>query len=149
MLDFIRYMERKCATRDSQTTNGDDRSAAIEPTSRTATAATTDSPTATIAATTRDADPSSNTLTIIGHETPSSFEITVDGTIELVDDDGESATIVSGSSVEGTIETGTLRFRFTGDLVDVTFVDRRITGLAPGAVPNVHVDYAAPEESRS
>lgn len=143
-------MERKCATRDSQTTNGDDRSVAIEP-AGTVTAATADSPTATIAATTRDADPSSNTLTIIGHDAPSSFEITVDGTIELVDDndDGESATVVSGSSVEGTIETGTLRFRFTGDLVDVTFVDCEITGLAPGAVPNVHVDYAAPEQSRS
>lgn len=148
MLDFIRYMERKCATRDSQTTNGDDRSVAIEPASRTATAATTDSPTATIAATTRDADPSSNTLTIIGRGTPSSFEITVDGAIELLDDDA-LATVISGSTVEGTVETGTLRFRFTGDLADVTFVDRRITGLSPGAVPNVHVDYAAPEESRS
>lgn len=141
-------MERKCATRDSKATNDDDRSVAIEP-AGTVTAATADSPTATIAATTRDADPSSNVLTIIGHDVPASFEITVDGTVELVDDDGESATVVSGSSVEGTIETGTLRFRFTGDLVDVTFVDRGITGLAPGAVPNVHVDYAAPEESRS
>ena len=142
-------MERKHATLDSQATNAHSRSDAVDSASQTTTATTTELPTATIAATTRDADPASNTLTIIGHGTPSSFEITVDGTIELVEDDSESATILSGSTVEGTIETGMLRFRFTGDLADVTFVDRRITGLSPGAVPNVHVDYAAPAESRS
>lgn len=141
-------MERKSATRDAQST-GDDRSVAVDPADQPPAAASAEPTTATIAATARDADSSANALTIIGHGTPSSFEITVDGTIELVDDDSESATVLSGSTLEGTIESGTLRFRFTGDLVDVTLVDRRITGLSPAAVPNVHVDYAAPEESRS
>ncbi|NUB93951.1 hypothetical protein HTZ84_21680 [Haloterrigena sp. SYSU A558-1] len=136
-------MERQYATHDAQT--DDDRSVAVDLADRTPAAATAESATATIAATTRDADSSANTLTIIGHGTPSSFEITVDGTIELIDDESESATVLSGSTLEGTIESGTLRFRFTGDLADVTLVDRRITGLSPAAVPNVHVDYAAPE----
>ena len=140
MPDSIQYMERKHSTLESEPAAADGRSV-IEP--------TTDRPAATIAATTRATDPSANALTIVGHGTPTSFEITVDGEIEPRDGDVADAVTVSGSTVEGTIETGTIRFRFTGDLADVTFVDRRITGPSPAAVPNVHVDYTAPEESRS
>lgn len=106
---------------------------------------------ATIIATDRtdDADESlQNEVTIVGHGAPSSFELTVDGRIErdAADDDaagGTDATVVSGAAVEGTIDTGTIRFRFDGELTAVTFVDRAITGRLPGAVPNVHVDYGA------
>lgn len=133
-------MERKHSTLDPEQTVAD---------GRPVTASTADRPAATIAATNRDADPSANALTIVGHGSPTSFEITVDGEIEPLEGDLPDATTVSGSTVEGTIESGTLRFRFTGDLADVTFVDRRITGLDPGEVPNVHVDYATSEEPQS
>lgn len=109
---------------------------------------------ATIAATRTADDPSEtagtfpNTLTIIGQGTPSSFELTVDGEIELASEDQTAdVTVRSGSTVEGAIETGTVTFRFTGELTDVTFVDREITGLPPAATPNVHVDYGAPGQS--
>ena len=140
MPDSIQYMERKQSTLESESAAADGRSV-IEPTA--------DRPAVTIAATGRATDPSTNALTIVGHGTPSSFEITVDGEIEPLDGDVADAATVSGSTVEGTVETGTIRFRFTGDLADVTFVDRRITGRSPAAVPNVHVDYTVPEESRS
>ena len=140
-------MNDEHSTLGSETTNGDD--ATDDPAARTGTVVPTSADAAaTIAATARDDGSAANALTIVGHGAPSSFEITVDGGIDPLEGD-ESVTTVSGSTVEGTIETGTLRFRFTGDLTDVTFVDRRITGLSPAAVPNVHVDYAAPEQSRS
>ncbi|SIS00457.1 hypothetical protein [Natronorubrum daqingense] len=109
-------------------------------------------PTVTIAATGSDreaTDRATNTLTIIGHGTPSSFELTVDGEIHLRNERGDTnVTIISGSTVEGTIEQGTIRFEFTGELTDVTFVDQQITGVSPATAPNVHLDYAAPPESR-
>ncbi|GAB3664834.1 hypothetical protein [Halopiger thermotolerans] len=91
-----------------------------------------------------DEDPYPNEVTIVGHGTPSSFEITVDGAIDAADAARET-TVVSGTTVEGTVETGTVSFRFDGDLVDVTFVDREITGHSPAAAPNVHVDYGTAE----
>lgn len=141
-------MERKHATAGSEPTGPDERSTAVESTKRAELEATTTPPPVTITATRNDVDdPAANVLTIIGRGTPSSFEITVDGDVELLEEERATETsIVSGSTVEGTIETGTLRYRFTGDLADVTFVDRRITGVEPGAAPNVHVDYAAPEQ---
>lgn len=109
--------------------------------------------TATIAATRAvpDADEGHpNTVTIMGQGRPTSFELTVDGEIELADDRAETdATVLSGTTVEGTVVSDTVTFRFTGDLTDVTFVDRGITGLEPATTPNVHVDYAAPEPSQS
>lgn len=111
--------------------------------------------TATIAATrtASDADADGdlpNTLTIIGQGVPTSFELTVDGAIELADEDqATDVTVLSGTAVEGAIETDTITFRFSGELTDVTFVDRGITGLAPATTPNVHVDYGAPDASQS
>lgn len=144
-------MGRKYAPTEPDTTDTTTESAATE---RDSPLVSTETTGATIAATKtirgETANTLSNTLTIIGHDSPSSFEITVDGDIELLEEDcAANTTIVSGSTVEGTIEDGTIRFRFTGDLTDVTFVDRRITGLSPAAVPNVHVDYPAPEQSRT
>ncbi len=91
-----------------------------------------------------------NTLTIIGQGVPSSVELTVDGEIEPVGEDGTAdVTLLSGTTVEGTVENGTVTVRFSGDLTDVTFVDRGITGRTPATTPNVHVDYGTPDRSRS
>ncbi|MDS0478556.1 hypothetical protein [Natrinema sp. 1APR25-10V2] len=105
--------------------------------------------TATIAATRSAASADGrNTLTIIGQGTPSSFELTVDGEIELADESATAdVTVLSGTTVEGTVESETVAFRFSGDLTDVTFVDRGITGLEPATTPNVHVDYGAPDRT--
>ncbi|MFC6767145.1 hypothetical protein [Natrinema soli] len=140
--------------RENATGDRDDGRVAAESTDRASTPIQTETPaTATIAATrstsnTTDANGDrSNVLTIIGQGAPSSFELTVDGAIELADEEREAnVTVLSGTTVEGTIESGTVTFRFTGDLTDVTFVDRGITGREPATVPNVHVDYAVPEE---
>jgi hypothetical protein len=112
--------------------------------------------TATVAATGTGSDTAStdsefpNTLAIIGQGTPSSFELTVDGEIELADEARPSdVTVLSGTTVEGTVENRTVTFRFRGDLTDVTFVDRGITGLDPASAPNVHVDYDEPTQSRA
>ncbi|WP_440772602.1 hypothetical protein [Natronorubrum sp. DTA28] len=142
-------MGRTNATIDSET-ESDEQAGAVD---RAVSPTLAGTPMATIAATrpsrTENGEDRTNTLTIIGRDTPSSFEITVDGEIELLtDDSGTNATVVSGSTVEGTVEAETIQFQFTGDLTDVTFVDREITGLSPAAAPNVHVDYSAPKQSR-
>lgn len=87
-----------------------------------------------------------NTLTIIGRGVPTSVNVTVDGVIEPVDDAGSTVPdVLSGTSVECTVETETCQYRFTGELTDVTFVDRAITGSSPGSLPNVHVEYETPD----
>lgn len=141
-------MEHTHPTGDLEAATRDERTETIETVGQAVPAATGELPTATIAATTPTredgTEPSASILTIFGHGTPSSFEVTVDGEIELLEEtQTTTVTTLSGSTVEGTIETGTIRFQFTGDLTDVTFVDRRITGLSPAAAPNVHVDYSS------
>lgn len=64
----------------------------------------------------------SSVLTIIGNTVASEYEITVDGTIEILDDDGDDLTVSDGSA-EGTIQRSVHRFQFTGDLVEFTFHD--------------------------
>lgn len=145
-------MTRKNATVDHEksgfTAEADDQ--VPSPIAVESTATATIAATRTTAADAGDGDDSlPNTLTIIGQGIPSSFEVTVDGEIDLADETADiDTTIVSGPTVEGTIETGTVTFRFTGDLTDVTFVDRGITGLEPATTPSVHVDYDAPGESQ-
>lgn len=62
----------------------------------------------------------SSVLTIVGNTIASEYEITVDGTIEVLDDDGDDVT-VTGGSAEGTIQRSVHRFQFTGDLLEFTF----------------------------
>ncbi|WP_254524313.1 hypothetical protein [Natrinema caseinilyticum] len=64
-------------------------------------------------------------LEVTGPGSPTSYEITVDGTIELVSDDGptEDATTISGSTVQSSLSEGSQTFRFSGALTDVTFTD--------------------------
>ncbi|WP_049925546.1 hypothetical protein [Halopiger goleimassiliensis] len=63
-------------------------------------------------------------LEVEGRGTPTSFEITVDGTIELVDDSADDeTTTVSGSTVSSSVTDATLTARFSGALTDVTFTE--------------------------
>ncbi|MCU4974200.1 right-handed parallel beta-helix repeat-containing protein [Halobacteria archaeon AArc-m2/3/4] len=63
-------------------------------------------------------------LEIEGQGTPSSFNITVDGTIEYDGDNGaDDVTIISGTTVESSITDSTQTFRFSGALTDITFTD--------------------------
>ncbi|AGB31188.1 hypothetical protein Natpe_1283 [Natrinema pellirubrum DSM 15624] len=73
-------------------------------------------------------------LEVSGDGTATSYEITVDGTIELVADDepAAEATTVSGSTVQSSITDGTQTFRFSGAVTDVTFSDGAATITVDG-----------------
>ncbi|ADB63885.1 hypothetical protein Htur_5254 (plasmid) [Haloterrigena turkmenica DSM 5511] len=94
-----------------------------------------------------DAEPLPNLVTIVGRGVPSSFEITVDGEIEMdAADPVEEATIVSGSVAEGTIDVGVQRFRFDGQVTNVHVVDWNGNAVPESSsVPDVHVDYGVPQ----
>ncbi|WP_436346749.1 hypothetical protein [Natronorubrum sp. FCH18a] len=64
-------------------------------------------------------------LEVDGAGEPTSFEITVDGTIELDSDDEpeDEATTISGSTVQSSVTDGSLTFEFSGALTDVTVID--------------------------
>jgi len=64
-------------------------------------------------------------LTLVGNGSAANYEISVDGTIDTVagDDSEAFATVSSGTTVEGSIERSAQRFRFSGTLTDVTFID--------------------------
>ncbi|MFD1564332.1 hypothetical protein ACFR99_12320 [Haloarchaeobius amylolyticus] len=64
-------------------------------------------------------------LEVAGRGTPTSYEITVDGTIELAstDDPAAEATTISGSTVQSSLTEETQTFQFSGALTDVTFTD--------------------------
>ncbi len=62
-------------------------------------------------------------LTVVGNGSEASYELTVDGTIDTVLGDASAAGAErqTTETVTGTIERGVHRFRFSGELVDVTF----------------------------
>ncbi|WP_226042300.1 hypothetical protein [Natrinema sp. DC36] len=64
-------------------------------------------------------------LEVAGQGTPTSYEITVDGSIELATDaqPETDATTVSGSTVQSSLTDETQSFRFSGALTDLTFSD--------------------------
>ena len=68
-------------------------------------------------------------LEVEGQGSPTSFEVTVEGTIELADDDDpeDEATTVSGSTGQSTVTDGSQTFRFSGALTDVTLIDGEAT----------------------
>lgn len=86
-------------------------------------------------------------ITITGRGVPSNYEITVDGEIELVGADPlEEATVVTDHSAEGAIETGIMRFRFSGQMANVHVVDwNGISAPDSPSTPNVHIDYSVPD----
>ncbi|SEH18059.1 hypothetical protein SAMN04487967_3584 [Natronorubrum sediminis] len=86
-----------------------------------------------------------NCVTIVGRGVPSSFELTVDGELEV---DGEQSDenlpVVSGSVAEGTIDVGVQRFRFDGQVTNIHLVDwNGVPAPESASVPTVHVDYGA------
>lgn len=85
-------------------------------------------------------------VTIVGRGVPSNYEITVDGEIELVGADPlEEATIVTNHSAEGAVDTGVMRFRFSGDMANVRVVDWNGVAMPESpSTPDVHIDYGAP-----
>jgi len=85
----------------------------------------------------------SNLVTIVGRGVPSNFEISVAGEIEmLADAPFEEGTIVTESAVEGSIDTGVKRFRFSEELANVRVVDwNGVEGAASPSTPTVHVSY--------
>ncbi|RQG91258.1 hypothetical protein EA462_04510 [Natrarchaeobius halalkaliphilus] len=64
-------------------------------------------------------------LTVEGGDEPTSYEITVDGAIELdsEDDPIDEVTIVSGSAVQSSVTETTQTFRFSGAVTDVSVSD--------------------------
>lgn len=96
---------------------------------------------------TTDSEPLPNLVTVVGRGVPSSYEITVDGDLEMdADDPVEEATIVSGSVAEGSIDVGVQRFRFSGQVTNVKVVDWNGDSVPESSsVPEVHVDYGVPE----
>ncbi|QFU85007.1 hypothetical protein [Natronorubrum aibiense] len=96
---------------------------------------------------TTDADQLPNLVTIVGRGVPSSFEITVDGEIEMdAHDPVAEGTVVSGSVAEGAIDVGVQRFRFAGQVTNVRVVDwNGVEAPESASVPDVHVDYGVPE----
>ncbi len=84
-----------------------------------------------------------NLVTIVGRGVPSNFEISVDGTLEMVGADPlEEATIVSEQTAEGAIETGVQRFQFSGQVTNVRLVDwNGVPAPESPSTPRVHIDY--------
>ncbi|MFC4438208.1 MULTISPECIES: hypothetical protein [Natrialbaceae] len=81
-----------------------------------------------------------NQITVVGHGTPASFELTVDGVIEPAG--AEQTTFVSNHAVEGAIETGVVQFRFSGEMANVHIVD--VDGFGRDGSPSsptIHVEY--------
>lgn len=64
-------------------------------------------------------------LEIEGRGGPASYEITVDGRIELESEaePEDDVTTISGTTVQSSVAEGTQVFRFSGALTDVTFID--------------------------
>ncbi|WP_276257007.1 right-handed parallel beta-helix repeat-containing protein [Halomontanus rarus] len=86
-----------------------------------------------------------HTLEVIGQGTPSSFEITVDGTIEYDGDDADDdVTVVSGTTVESSVSDDTQVFRFSGALTDITFTDGEAVVTLDGEEVDLS-EYGDPE----
>ena len=92
-----------------------------------------------------------NLVTIVGSGVPSNYEITVDGSIELVGADPlEEATLVTDHSAEGAVDTGVIRFRFSGETANVDLVDwNGVAARESPNTPDVHVNYGVPARNGS
>ncbi len=92
-----------------------------------------------------------NLVTIVGRGVPSNYELTVDGSLELVDADPHAeATIVTDHAAEGAIDTGVTRFRFSGQLATIQLVDwNGVPAPESPSTPTVHIDYDVPPRADS
>ncbi len=86
-------------------------------------------------------------VTIVGRGVPSNYEITVDGDIELVGANPlEEATVVTDNAVEGAVDTGVMRFRFSGQMANVHMIDwNGVPAPESPSTPKVHIDYGVPD----
>ena len=73
-------------------------------------------------------------LEVEGQGVPTSFEVTVDGEIELAgsEEPEADATTISGSTVQSSITDGSQRFRFSGAVTDVTIIEGGATVSVDG-----------------
>ncbi|SDQ94703.1 hypothetical protein [Natronobacterium texcoconense] len=62
-------------------------------------------------------------LEVEGQGEPTSFEISVEGTIELDGEEDDETTTISGSTVQSSVTDETLTFRFSGAVTDVTILE--------------------------
>ncbi|MDS0474835.1 hypothetical protein [Natrinema sp. 1APR25-10V2] len=90
-----------------------------------------------------------NLITIVGRGVPANYEISVDGTIEMVAaDPDEEAVIISEQTAEGAIETGVDRFQFSGEMANAHVVDwNGAPSPESPSTPEVNIDYGVPARS--
>ena len=95
---------------------------------------------------TQDDDSLPHLVTIVGRGVPSNYELTVDGDIKLVGADPlEEATVVTDHAAEGAVDTGVMRFRFSGQMANVHVVDwNGVIAAESPSTPEVHIDYGVP-----
>lgn len=88
-----------------------------------------------------------NRITVVGRGVPLNFEFSVAGDIEMMAADPvEEATVVTKKAVEGSIEVGVQRFRFSGELANIHVVDwNGVKGAESPSTPTIHVEYGAPD----
>lgn len=88
-----------------------------------------------------------NVVTIVGRGIPSNYELSVDGEIEMAADDPvQLTTTATSTAVEGAIEVGVERFRFSGELLNVRVQDwNGVDAPDSPSTPAVHVDYGISE----
>ena len=87
-----------------------------------------------------------NRITVVGRGVPSNFEFAVAGDIEMMSEDPvEETTVVTKNAVEGSIEVGIQRFRFSGELANIHVTDwNGMEGGESPSTPTIHVDYGTP-----
>ncbi|MFD1562167.1 hypothetical protein ACFR99_01080 [Haloarchaeobius amylolyticus] len=86
-------------------------------------------------------------MTVVGRGVPSNFEFSVAGDIEMMSEDPvEEATVVTKNAVEGAIDVGGQRFRFSDELANVHVTDwNGVEGGESPSTPTIHIDYGAPD----
>lgn len=84
-----------------------------------------------------------NLVTVVGHGLASSYEITVDGKIAMIDaGDHEGAALISGGAAEGTIDAGVQRFQFSGQMANVQLLDSTGEEVTTSqSTPTVNIEY--------
>jgi len=88
-----------------------------------------------------------NCITVVGRGVPSNFELSVAGDIEMMSEDPvKEATVVTKNAVEGSIDVGVQRFRFSGELANIHVTDwNGVEGGESASTPTIHVDYGTPD----
>ena len=88
-----------------------------------------------------------NCITVIGRGVPSNFEFSVAGDIKMMSENPvKEATVVTKNAVEGSIDIGVQRFRFSGELANIHVADwNGVEGGESPSTPTIHIEYGVPE----